>query len=73
MQGLFCLIELRLTVFEFSAINMINSRSLVSIDNHNLMYFKIENLFCINNGIFMLINEFKNKNLANEPGFINPP
>ena len=73
MQVLICLIELQLTNFEFSAIKKINSRSLVSIDNHNLMYFKIENLFCINNGIFMLINEFKNKNLANEPGFIKPP
>jgi len=56
VQGLFCLIELRLTGFEFSDINKINSRSLVSIYNHNLVFSKIENLFCINNGIFLLIN-----------------
>jgi len=56
VQVLICLIELRLTGFEFSAINKINSRSLVSIGNHNLVHPKKEKLFCINNGIFMLIN-----------------
>jgi len=56
VQVLICLIELQLTNFEFSAIKKINSRSLVSIDNHNLVDAEIENLFCINNGIFMLIN-----------------
>jgi len=56
VQVLICLIELRLTGFEFSAINKINSRSLVSIGNHNLVYPQIENMFCINNGTFLLIN-----------------
>ena len=42
--------------FDTRSIKKINSRSLVFIDNHNLVYSKIENLFCINNGIFILIS-----------------
>tara|TARA_B100000809_G_C14658414_1_gene358659 strand:- start:70 stop:240 length:171 start_codon:yes stop_codon:yes gene_type:complete len=56
VQVLICLIELLLTDLEFSAINKINSRGLVSIDNHNLLYPEIENILCINSGTFLPIN-----------------